>query len=224
MTTADDERSASGCSSACACRSRTRERAARRMRRDAARGARGRRASTSSWVAPTNYHVTLKFLGWARAEAAAALVRRARPRPVAGRRAVQVPHARGSARSRRSTRRACCGPGSRMRAARWPRSPRRIEAAAEASASRARRAAFHPHVTVGGCAKLDASKTSCYPCLNKCSVTPRVDGVTLFESETKSSWFRVSRRRENRASNGPKPGDRSRKTSDGSARAGGRNR
>ena len=112
---AEDERrgrerppAASACSSACASRRRPRTRSRGVPRRCSA--ARDDAGIDLKWVAPANYHVTLKFLGCTREDAVGA-VRDALTRAVAGVAAAASSARRGSARFRRSRRRACCGPG-----------------------------------------------------------------------------------------------------------------
>ena len=62
---------ASGCSSACASRSQTANALAARA--ETLRAARKDAGVDVKWVAPANYHVTLKFLGWTRDDAIGAV-------------------------------------------------------------------------------------------------------------------------------------------------------
>ena len=136
------------------------------------------------WVAPTNYHVTLKFLGWTRDEAVAALVD-ALERALAG---VQP--------FRFRTARLGAFPALDKASVVWAGVEdagaltdvaRRVEAATEALGWPAEKRAFHPHVTLARLRETRAVKDLVLPLSEQMFSESRIDGVTLFESETKSS-------------------------------------
>lgn len=136
------------------------------------------------WIAPLDYHVTLKFLGWTRVEAIGAV------------RDALDAAAAGSARfAFRTTR---IGAFSSLDKANvlWagveePGGLRslaaRIESAMVALGFPAEGRAFHPHVTLGRLRETRAVREVVLPLAEQMFGDTRVEAITLFESETKST-------------------------------------
>lgn len=136
------------------------------------------------WVAPTNYHVTLKFLGWTRDEAVPALVD-ALTTAVAGAAGFRFRTARlGAFASLDKANVLWAGIDD---GAPLTELAGRIEAAAEAVGFQREARAFHPHVTLARVRETRAVKDVVLPLSEQMFSESRVDGVTLFESETKPS-------------------------------------
>lgn len=136
------------------------------------------------WVAPTNYHVTLKFLGWTRDEAIAAIVD-----------GLQTALA-GVSPFRFRTARLGAFPSLEKASVVWAgvdepapltEVASRIETACEALGFAREKRGFHPHVTLARLAETRAVKELVLPLSEQMFSDSRCDGVTLFESETKSS-------------------------------------
>lgn len=136
------------------------------------------------WVAPTNYHVTLKFLGWTRDEAVPALVD-ALDAALAG---VQT--------FRFRTARLGAFPSLDKASVVWagvddPAALDDVAARVDAACAQlgwpAEKRAFHAHVTLARLRETRAVKDLVLPLSEQMFSDSRVDGVTLFESETKSS-------------------------------------
>jgi 2'-5' RNA ligase len=135
------------------------------------------------WVAPTNYHVTLKFLGWTREETIGALcdvVERA---------------VAGVSRFGFRVTRLGAFPSLDKANVLWagvedpaPLSEvaKRIEAATAALGFAVEPRPFHPHVTIGR-VETRAIRDVVLPLAEQMFGDTRIDGLTLFESETKSS-------------------------------------
>jgi RNA 2',3'-cyclic 3'-phosphodiesterase len=136
------------------------------------------------WVAPTNYHVTLKFLGWTRDEAVAAVADAARV-AVAGVQGFKFRTARLGAFA--SLDKASVVWAGIEDPAPLTDLASRIETACEALGFAREKRAFHPHVTLARLAETRAVKDLVLPLSEQMFSDSRVDGVTLFESETKSS-------------------------------------
>jgi RNA 2',3'-cyclic 3'-phosphodiesterase len=137
-----------------------------------------------TWVAPVNYHITLKFLGWTRTDAVGA-VRDALDAAVSG----VSPH--------------------RVRAARLGAFPSldkasvvwagienptpvldlaaRVEAAMSGLGFAADPRPFHPHITLARLRESRPIRDLVLPLSEQMFSDTHIDGVTLFESETKSS-------------------------------------
>jgi 2'-5' RNA ligase len=148
------------------------------------------------WVAPASYHVTLRFLGWTRAEAVGA-VRDALGEAVAGTGVA----AGGAAPARFKTARlgafssldratvvwagveepgpAGKGPLAELAAA--------IEAACVRLGYPVERRPFVPHVTLGRLREARAVREVVLPLAEQMFGETRLDAVLLFESETKST-------------------------------------
>ena len=136
------------------------------------------------WVAPTNYHVTLKFLGWTRDEAVPAVVD-ALESGLVGVQAFRFRTARlGAFPSLEKASVVWAGvedpaPLSELAG--------RIETACEGLGFQREKRAFHAHVTLARLRETRAVKDLVLPLSEQMFSDSRIDGVTLFESETKSS-------------------------------------
>ena len=136
------------------------------------------------WVAPVNYHVTLKFLGWTRDEAVAA-VSDALATCLAG-------FAPFSFRTARLGGFPSLAKASVLWAGIEDPSPlvavaTRIDAALERIGVAAEPRPLHPHVTLARLRETRALESLVLPLSEQMFSESRLDGVTLFESETKSS-------------------------------------
>ncbi len=138
------------------------------------------------WVAPVNYHVTLKFLGWTR-EAAVAAVRDALDQAT-----------RGVSRLTYRTTRLGAFPSLGKATVLWAgvddaggqaltQLATTIEAAMERLGFPRERRAFHPHVTIARLRESRPLEGLVLPMAEQMFGDTRLDAVTLFESETKSS-------------------------------------
>jgi 2'-5' RNA ligase len=148
----------------------------------------GRRARDAGvdirWISPASYHVTLRFLGWTRAEAIGA-VRDALDEAAAG-----IPPC--SFRTARLGAFASLDRASVVWAGVEAPEPllelaRRVEAACARLGYRPERRAFHPHVTLGRLREPRAVREVVLPLAEQMFGDTALDGITLFESETKSS-------------------------------------
>jgi 2'-5' RNA ligase len=134
------------------------------------------------WVAPVNYHVTLKFLGATRADAVGA-VRDALEAAVTGVEPFKFRTARLGAFP--SLEKASVvwagveGPLDDLAA--------RIDKAMAGIGYAPEKRAFHAHVTLARLRETRPVKDVVLPLSEQMFSDTRVDGVTLFESETKSS-------------------------------------
>lgn len=135
------------------------------------------------WVAPENYHVTLKFLGWTRDETLAAL-HDALDGAVAG-----------MARFAFRTARLGAFPALDRASVVWAGTEgrglgelaERVAAATEPLGFAREPRAFHPHVTLGRLREIRALREVVLPLSEQMFSDSRVDAISLFESETKSS-------------------------------------
>lgn len=137
------------------------------------------------WVAPTGYHVTLKFFGWTREAALGALVDAL---DEAG---------RGSPRFTIKCTRIGGFPSLEKASVVWAgveeqsgalaQLAKRIETAAAALGFAPEARAFHPHVTLGRLRETRPLREVVLPVSEQMFGDTRVDSMTLFESETKSS-------------------------------------
>ncbi|MGE0869383.1 MAG: RNA 2',3'-cyclic phosphodiesterase [Kofleriaceae bacterium] len=144
------------------------------------------------WVSPANYHVTLKFLGWARGSAIGAI------RDALGRAVAEAAHAVSSRGARPSFRTARLGgfPSLERASVVWAgiedggllnELATRIEPAMVSVGFAAERRAFHPHVTLGRLRETRGLKEVVLPVSEQMFGESRLDAVILYESETKSS-------------------------------------
>jgi RNA 2',3'-cyclic 3'-phosphodiesterase len=154
------------------------------------------------WVAPASYHVTMRFLGWTRAEAIGA-VRDALDEAAAG----------ISPLSFRTTRLGAFPSLDRATVV-WAgvEAPRpllelaeRVEAACVRLGYRPERRPFHPHVTIGRLRDARAVKEVVLPLAEQMFGDTALDSITLFESETKSSGSVYRELHKIRLESRPKP-------------------
>lgn len=135
------------------------------------------------WVAPVNYHATLKFLGWTREDAIGA-VRDALERAVVGLAPLKFRTARLGA-----------FPSLDKASVLWAgveggvldELASRVEQAMAGIGFAVETRPFHAHVTLGRLRETRPLKDVVLPLSEQMFSDTRVDGVTLFESETKSS-------------------------------------
>lgn len=148
---------------------------------------RARDAKTDvKWVPPVNYHLTLKFLGWTRIETIGAIEDRLEAA------------LRGMPRITFRTARIGAFPSIDKATVVWagidegggaPLSElaRRIEGAMDSLGFAVETRPFHPHVTLGRLRENRPLKEVVLPVAEQMFGDTRIDAVTLFESETKSS-------------------------------------
>lgn len=137
------------------------------------------------WVAPTNYHVTLKFLGWTREAAIGAVCDALDAAAV------------GTPRMTLRTTRLGAFPSLDKANVLWAGVEEqsgalaalaaRIDAACAALGFRAEHRGFHAHVTLGRARETRALRDVVLPVSEQMFGDTRVDAATLFESETKST-------------------------------------
>lgn len=143
------------------------------------------------WVAPASYHVTLKFLGWSRVEAIAALRDRL-DRDLAGARGFRFTTVgMGAFPSAGKARVVWAGiddPGAGF-------APllERLESAVEDMGWDRDKRAFHPHVTVGRMREVADVEALLLPCAEQNFSETFAESVLLFESVMKpgGSEYRV---------------------------------
>ena len=135
------------------------------------------------WVAPVNYHVTLKFLGWTREDAIGA-VRDALDGALVGVAPLSFRTARlGAFGSLDKASVVWAGvDGNRLDDV-----GARVQAAMAALGFARESRPFHAHVTLARLAESRPVRELVLPLSEQMFSDTRIDGVTLFESETKSS-------------------------------------
>lgn len=136
------------------------------------------------WVAPANYHVTLRFLGWTRREAVGAL-RDALAAAAAGTGPLSFETARLGAFP--ALDRANVVWAGVEGAAALVQLAGRIDAACVQLGFAAGTQPFHPHVTLGRLREARAVRGVVLPLAEQMFGGTRIESITLFESETKSS-------------------------------------
>ena len=136
------------------------------------------------WVAPTNYHVTLKFLGWTRDDAIGA-VRDALDGALVGVAPLKFRTARLGAFP--SLDKASVLWAGIEEAKGMDELAARIEQAMAGIGYRAETRPFHAHVTLGRVRETRPLRDVVLPLSEQMFSDTRIDGVTLIESETKSS-------------------------------------
>lgn len=137
------------------------------------------------WVAPANYHVTLKFLGWTR-EAAIGAVRDALDAAAASAPRMTLRTTRlGAFPSLEKANVLWAGVEEQSGA--LAALAARIDAACAALGFRAEHRGFHAHVTLGRTRETRPLREVVLPVAEQMFGDTRVDAVTLFESETKST-------------------------------------
>jgi 2'-5' RNA ligase len=135
------------------------------------------------WVSPANYHVTLKFLGWTRSDAVDA-IRDKLAEAARGTKAFTLKSSRlGAFPSLEKATVVWAGVESTELVA----LTEKVEAAMEALGFAKERRSFHPHVTLGRLRESRPLKEAVLPVSEQMFGDTRVDSITLFESETKSS-------------------------------------
>lgn len=135
------------------------------------------------WVPPINYHLTLKFLGWVQPELVHALEDRITAALV-GLQPFKFRTTRiGGFPSLESTDVVWAGIEDRGETTELAR---RIETASTSLGVPAERRSFKAHVTLGRARETRPLKDVVLPMSEQMFSDTRVDGVTLFESETKS--------------------------------------
>jgi 2'-5' RNA ligase len=138
------------------------------------------------WVAPANYHVTLKFLGWTRDDAIGA-VRDALDDVVAGaaRLSFRIERLGAFASLDRATVvwAGAAGDGLAALAA----LATKIDDATAALGFARETRPYHPHVTLGRLRETRAVRDVVLPLAEQMFGETSIDAITLFESETKSS-------------------------------------
>jgi len=137
------------------------------------------------WVAPANYHLTLKFLGWARPELVPALEDRL------------VAAVAGVAPFKLRTARLGAFPSLDKAGVLWAGVDEPTGALAGLAATieqasvelgfAAEPRTFHPHVTLARTRETRSLKEVVLPMSEQMFSDTRIEGVILFESETKSS-------------------------------------
>jgi len=138
---------------------------------------------TIKWVAPANYHVTLKFLGWTRDDAIGA-VRDAVDEALAG---ISSPIKFRCARLG-------AFPSLEKASVLWAGVDNalddvavRIDRALAGIGFASDRRKFHAHVTLGRLRETRSIRELVLPLSEQMFSDTRIDGVTVFESETKPS-------------------------------------
>jgi len=135
------------------------------------------------WVAPANYHVTLKFLGFTREDAIAA-VRDALDDALVGVAPLKFRVARlGAFSSLDKASVLWAG----VEGTPLDDVAMRVDQAMAAIGFASEKRAFHAHVTLGRLRETRPVRDLVLPLSEQMFSDTRVDGVTLFESETKSS-------------------------------------
>lgn len=136
------------------------------------------------WVAPVNYHITLKFLGWTRLETIGA-VRDALEAAAAGTQRLTVRTARvGAFPSLEKANVVWAGVED---AGGLTALAKRIDEACSRLGFACERRAFHAHVTLGRLRETRPLREVVLPMSEQMFGDTKIDSVTLFESETKSS-------------------------------------
>ncbi|MBA3396700.1 MAG: RNA 2',3'-cyclic phosphodiesterase [Deltaproteobacteria bacterium] len=139
------------------------------------------------WVAPVNYHVTLKFLGWTR-EATIGPIRDALIAAAAETPKLTLRVARlGGFPSLEKASVLWAGVEDASGSGALTALAGRIERACEALGFAAERRPFHAHVTLGRLRETRAVRDVVLPLAEQMFGDARVDTVTLYESETKSA-------------------------------------
>jgi 2'-5' RNA ligase len=137
------------------------------------------------WVAPVGYHVTLKFLGWTREPVISAVLD------------VLAKAAENTPRFTIKCARLGAFPTNEKASVVWAgideqsgalaELAKRIEQGCARLGFEPEKRAFHPHVTIGRLRKVAAIREVVLPMAEQMFGDTRVDSMTLFESETKST-------------------------------------
>lgn len=137
------------------------------------------------WIPPVSYHVTIRFLGWTRAEAIGA-VRDALDAAAAGSPPLAFRTARLGAFPSLD-RATTLWAGIEARGDGLAALAARIEAACAGLGYAPERRAFHPHVTLGRLREARAVREVVLPLSEQMFGDTSLDAISLFESEMKSS-------------------------------------
>lgn len=135
------------------------------------------------WVAPVNYHATLKFLGWTREDAIGA-IRDALEGAVVG---VQPLKFRTSKLGAFPSLEKASVLWAGVEGGALDDLAARVETAMAGIGYAPEQRAFHAHVTLGRLRETRPVKDVVLPLSEQMFSESRVDGVSLFESQTKSS-------------------------------------
>lgn len=135
------------------------------------------------WVSPANYHVTLKFLGWTRSDAVDAI------------RDKLVEACRGTKAFTLKTSRVGAFPSLEKANVVWAgvesdalaELATKVETAMDGLGFQKEKRSFHPHVTLGRLRETRPLKEAVLPVSEQMFGDTRIDSITLFESETKST-------------------------------------
>ena len=134
------------------------------------------------WVAPTNYHVTLKYLGWTRADVIG-VVRDKLDEVARGVAPLKFRCARlGAFPSLEKANVLWAGVDDKL-----DELATRIDKAMAGIGFAPEKRAFHAHVTLGRVRETRPVRDLVLPLSEQMFSDTRIDGVTLFESETKPS-------------------------------------
>ncbi len=135
------------------------------------------------WVSPANYHVTLMFLGWTRTEAVEA-IRDKLALACRGTKGFTIKASRvGGFPSIDKANVVWAG----VESAELVELATKVCAAMEALGFAKEARSFHPHVTIGRLRESRPLKEAVLPVAEQMFGDTRIDSITLFESETKSS-------------------------------------
>ncbi|GEM_PF-93973 len=135
------------------------------------------------WVSPANYHVTLKFLGWTRTEAVEA-IRDKLALACQGTKGFTIKASRlGGFPSVDKATVVWAG----VESAELVELATKVSAAMEALGFAKEARSFHPHVTIGRLRESRSLKEAVLPVAEQMFGDTRIDSITLFESETKST-------------------------------------
>ena len=138
------------------------------------------------WLAPATYHITLKFLGWARPEVAFA-VRDRMAAAIAGQRAFEVDAIGLGAFPSLERARVLWAGVDPQGSARLGELAGHVERAAEELGFAREQRAFHPHVTLARLKTPGDVRGLLSVCPEQAFRSSWIDSVVLFESHTKST-------------------------------------
>jgi 2'-5' RNA ligase len=136
------------------------------------------------WVAPISYHVTLRFLGWTRDETIGAIVDVLEGAAELSRFTMKTARLGGFPSLEKSS---VVWAGVDEQSGALAKLAASIEAGARTLGFPPEQRAFHPHVTLGRLRETRAVREVVLPLSEQMFGDTRVDVMTLFESETKSS-------------------------------------
>lgn len=158
------------------------------------------------WVAPVNYHLTLKFLGWTREAAIGALLDVLEAAAATPRFTIKCARIGGFPSLEKSS---VVWAGIEEQSGALAQLAKQIEDGAARLGFAPEKRSFHPHVTLGRLRETRPLKEVVLPLSEQMFGDTRIDSLTLFESETKSSgsvYKELQRVAFKTASETPKPG------------------